>query len=272
MPSDTEILEQWLYGRAALTQRVYLKDVERALRWMGGLSIEEIALGDLQKYQSHLIADRHDAPATVNRKMSALRSLLRFAHEQGWIDRNPALALKSPKVHNNLHERTLTPEQVEAICSAATTDRNRAFLRLAYATGARISELCNLLWKDCTPKPDGSAVVRLLGKRDKWRSVRVPKAAWFWVGRLRQGAPDDAKVFGFKTRQASDITKAAVLKAGAPPEASTHWFRHSTASHSLDAGAPISVVRDTLGHSSVAVTDRYLQGNPDKSAGDYLKL
>lgn len=272
MPSDTEILEQWLYGLAAGTQRTYLRDAERALRWMGGPAISGITLGQLQGYQAHLISDRHDAPATVCRKMSALRSLLRFAHEQGWIDRNPALALKSPKVHNNLHERTLTPEQVEAICNAATTDRNRAFLRLAYATGARISELCNLLWKDCTVKPDGSAVVRLLGKRDKWRSVRVPKAAWFWVGRLRNGAPDDAKVFGVKTRQASDITKAAVLKSGGPPEASTHWFRHSTASHSLDAGAPISVVRDTLGHSSVAVTDRYLQGNPDKSAGDYLKL
>ena len=272
MVSDVEILEQWLYGRAPLTQKVYLRDVERALRWLDSPSIEEISLGQLQQYQSHLISDRHDAPATVNRKMSALRSLLRFSHEQGWIDRNPALALKSPKVHNNLHERTLTVEQVEAICNAATTDRNRAFLRLAYATGARISELCNLLWKDCKPKIDGSAVVWFLGKREKWRSVHVPTSAWFWVGRLRNGAPDDQRVFGVKVRQASDITKAAVLKAGAPAEASTHWFRHSTASHSLDAGAPISVVRDTLGHSSVAVTDRYLQGNPDKSAGDYLKL
>lgn len=272
MLSDTTIIEQWLYGLAAPTQKAYLRDLEKALRWMGGVAIAEIDLGHLQGYQTHLISDRHDAPATVNRKMSSVRSLLIFAHDQGHIPRNPTTALKSPKVHNNLHERTLTTEQVEAICNAATTDRNRAFLRLAYATGARISELCNLLWKDCKPKPDGSAVVWFLGKREKWRPVRVPAAGWFWVGRLRNGAPDDRRVFGFKLRQASDITKAAVLKAGAPPEASTHWIRHSTASHSLDAGAPISVVRDTLGHSSVAVTDRYLQGNPDKSAGDYLKL
>lgn len=270
-PSTNEILEQWLYGRPRSTQETYLRDATLGLEFLGNPILESIVLEDLQRYQSHLIEVRHYKPRTVNRKLSALRSLLKFAHEQEFIPRNPAVALRSPKVHESFQERILTPKQVKAIVVAAEPGRDQALLSFVYATGCRASEACQLLWKDITPKPDGSAVVRLLGKREKWRSVRLPKLVWYQFESLRGEALDDDLVFGLARRQAHDVMKAAAVKAGVP-DASMHWLRHSLASHALDAGAPISVVRDTLGHASIQTTDKYLHSNPDESAGDYLDL
>jgi integrase/recombinase XerD len=269
----TEIIERWLYGRSKNTQDAYLRDIEQAMRFWDGPPLEAIALGHLQDYQTHLIQQRRLKDASVKRKMNALGSLLDFAYQQEWIPKNPALKLKTPKVHDAIHDRILSVEQVKAIIEAAKPGRDRALLLFTYATGGRISEVCGLLWKDCTPKPDGSAVVRLLGKGDKWRAVKVPASVWSIVAELRSPSlSDEAKVFGLQRRQAHDIVKAAVQKSGAPDEASAHWLRHSNASHSLEAGAPIHVVRDSLGHASIQTTDKYLHSNPDQSASDYLNL
>ena len=270
-PSIAEILEQWLYGRPKLTQKAYLRDATFGLKFLGDPLLENITLGDLQLYQSHLIEVRHLKPRTVNKKMSALRSLLKFAQEQEFISRNPAVALRSPKVLDDFQERILTPQQVKAIIAAAEPGRDRVLLMFVYTTGCRISEACGLLWKDFSSKPDGAAVARLLGKRDKWRSVHIPMTVWTELATLRGEALDDDSVFNIARRQAHDVMKAAAIKAGVP-DASMHWLRHSLASHALDAGAPISVVRDTLGHASIQTTDKYLHSNPDESAGDYLEL
>ena len=274
IPSTAEIIEQWLYGRPKLTQKAYLRDATLGLDFLDNPTLEAITLQDLQRYQSHLIEVRHQQPRTINRKLAALRSLLKFAHEQEFIARNPAIALRSPKVHENLHERILTVEQVQRIIAAASPGRDRCLLQFTYITGARISEVCGLLWKDCRPKPDGSLVVRLLGKREKWRSVKISAKFHLWdaISEFRGDASDDARAFRLAPRQAYDVFKAAIKKGGAPLEASPHWFRHSSASHSLEAGAKIHVVRDTLGHASVQTTDKYLHSSPDESSGDHLDL
>lgn len=269
--STTQILEEWLYGRAKRTQEEYLRDATSALSHLGDRALDQITLADLQGYQQHLVENRHLKYSSVRRKIAALRSLLRFAQEQGYIDRNPATALRSPKDTSSIHERILSRDQVAAIIAAAPAGLPHAALRLLYATGARASELCGLLWQDCLPQASGSVVVRLLGKGQKWRSVTVSAGVWAEVVALRSGAPDGAKVFGIDRRQLHDLFKAAAIAAGCPL-ASAHWFRHSLATHLIEAGMPLAAVRDLLGHSSVAVTDRYLHGNPDQSASDYLSL
>lgn len=64
------------------------------------------------------------------------------------------------------------------------------------------------------------------------------------------------------------IVKAA--RSGLTPELSAHWLRHCHASHSLDRGAPIHLVKDTIGHASVATTGRYLHARPNDSSAKYL--
>ena len=130
--STAEIIEQWLYGRPRPTQKAYLRDATWALKFLGNPSLESIVVGDFQRYQLHLIEVRHDSTRTVNRKVSAVRSLLKFAHEQEFIPRNPAVALRSPKVHENLSDRILTPQQVRSIIAAAKPGRDLTMIKFTY--------------------------------------------------------------------------------------------------------------------------------------------
>lgn len=272
MVAPTEVIEQWLYGRPKRTQDEYLRDVMQAIAFLRVESLKAITLKHLQDYQAYLLQVRHLKDASVRRKVAALRGLLKFAQEQGYIDRNPAVALRSPKDISSLHERILTREQVQAIIAAAKPGRDHALLRFIYASGARISEACGLLWKDCLLQADDGAVVQLLGKGSKWRSVAIPAAVWAEMVQLRgDRVADDDKVFGLTRRNAHDIFKAAAKTAG-HPDSSCHWFRHSIASHLAAAGMDVVEVRDFLGHANISTTNDYFHVTKGKGAGDYLSL
>jgi site-specific recombinase XerD len=83
------------------------------------------------------------------------------------------------------------------------------------------------------------------------------------VFRSRKGGPLDAS-------QVHRIVKAAAERAGLSGEVSAYRLRHAHASHSLDRGAPIHLVQQTLGHASVATTGRYLHARPTDSSARYL--
>ena len=77
--------------------------------------------------------------------------------------------------------------------------------------------------------------------------------------------------YRFAEEYAIDLnTKRAAVAAGLSAKVSNHWLRHSHASHALDHGAPIQLVRDTLGHSSVATTNQYAHARPGASSASYL--
>ncbi len=74
---------------------------------------------------------------------------------------------------------------------------------------------------------------------------------------------------GLKANQVRIIVGLAGKRAGIK-SVSPHYFRHSHASHSLDRGASLQLVKDTLGHSSILVSERYLHAKPDDSSAMYL--
>ncbi len=265
------LIESWLYGRPRSTQKTYLSAIERALKWMGK-PFERVDLLDLQAYQSELFHHRRLRTNTVVSQMRAIASFFAFAVEEGYIEVNPCRNLRVPKRTQAINERILSKPQIQAIITSATTARDEALLAFLYGTGCRVSEAVGVLWKDFSELPDGRALVRLLGKGDKWRSVHVPKVVWERIAALRGDAADDAKVFDLKVRRAQQVVKDAVDRAKAPKDASAHWFRHSNASHAIEAGAPLPVVRDSLGHSNISVTNVYAHSNPEQSSSDFLNL
>jgi integrase len=72
--------------------------------------------------------------------------------------------------------------------------------------------------------------------------------------------------------QAWRIVKAAAKRAGIEKDVSPHFLRHSHASHAIEKGCKVTTLRDTLGHSSIAVTDRYAHARPGESSGDVLAV
>lgn len=266
-----EVISEWLYGRPLTTQTAYLRDVQGLLIHLQGKPLESVTLRDLQLWQAQLL-ELHQTPATVARKASAVRGLFRHAVRHNHIDRNPAIDLPSPTVHWRVHEKVVSRELMLAIIEAAQPGRDRALLRLAYATLARVSELCGLLWKDCEPTTDGGAIINILGKRQKWREAPAPAPVWVAVVELRGDAPGDAPVFGgIKRQRVGEIVKEAAIAAGAPSWFSPHKIRHTGATHMLEANAPLDAVQRLLGHERPEMTLLYARSSQVKPAVDYLE-
>src|SRR3954447_8344778 len=215
------------------------------------------------------------APATRANATAALKSLFSFAQETGYLRFNLGKVLKAPPVKNTLAERILSEPDVIRMISLEPGRRNRALLTVLYGGGLRISEVCGLCWRDLTER-DGAGQVTVYGKGGKTRVVLLSAGTWTLLAGLRGAAGPDEAVFRSRKGGALDasqvhrIVKAAAERAGLSAEVSAHWLRHAHASHSLDRGAPIHLVQQTLGHASVATTGRYLHARPSDSSARYL--
>ena len=153
--------------------------------------------------------------------------------------------------------------------------RKHIHRRLLYFAGLRVSELCDLKWRDLKARDDGGQIT-VFGTGDKTRTVLVGAGVWRDILSLKDNAKKDDPVFvsakgGHLSRSmVFHIVKNAAHRAGLEGNVSPHWLRHSHASHSLDRGAPIHLLQKTLGHSSVAITEMYLHARPTDSSGLYL--
>lgn len=270
---DVQMVDLWLHGRPATTQDAYHRDVDR-FRAHVAKPLAQVTLGDLQAFANSL---RELAPASRNRRLAAVKSLLSFGHLLGLLPVDVGRPLKLPGVKDTLAERLLAEETVQRILALESTSRNRALLRLLYAGGLRVSELCALTWRDVQPRGEAGQLT-IYGKGSKTRVILLSAATWRELAGVRNGAGLDEPLFrsrkgGHLTRlQVLRIVRAAAQRAGVDLGVSPHWLRHAHASHALDRGAPIHLVQATLGHASVATTGRYLHARPTDSSARYLAV
>jgi integrase/recombinase XerD len=275
--SDEQLLAIWLHGRSPHTQRAYRADLER-FRAGAGKPFRSVTLSDLQGFDDSL-ADL--APASRYRILSSVKSLLAFGHRTGYLPFDVGRALKLPAVRSRLAERILPEAELHRILSLETNPRNRAILTLLYASGIRVSELCELSWRDLQAVGDGGQIT-VFGKGGLTRAIQIPASVWKLVQALwtDETSPDDPVFRSRNRKQGGRLRPLAVLRlvrqaakqAGIELPVSPHWFRHAHASHALDRGAPIHLVQATLGHASINTTGRYLHARPNDSSSRFLPL
>lgn len=270
--SDEPVIRMWLHGRPPNTAGAYRRDIEAFRRALSGAPLVSASLANLHAYANAASG----SPVTVNRRLSAIRSFYRFAHQVGIITVNPAASLRVERPAESGAERILTETQVNRMIAAARTDRDRHLLRLLYACGLRASELCGLRWRDVTRGAKGSAEARIVGKGSKPRVVTIPAAVLRDLVAASSSQSGDAPVITGDdgravTRQVVwRAVRAAARRAGLDQAVSPHWLRHAHASHALDHGAPLQTVQRDLGHASAATTSRYLHKRPGDSSSEYL--
>lgn len=269
--NDVELVDLWLHGKAALTQKAYradwamlAADVQKPLR--------QVTVGDLQHFVSSLA---QLAPASQCRKIAATKSLFSYALRIGYVQFDAASALTVPKLKDRLSERIISEAQVQRLLELEPSARNNALLRVVYFSGLRISEACSLTWRDLRGTKEGG-VATVFGKGGKTRAVIIPPKLWRTLAALRRGATEDAPLFRSMKGGALDpsavhrIVKAAVKRAGLPAEMSCHWLRHGHASHATDHGCPPHELQASLGHASLATTTRYVHARPGTGSAKYL--
>jgi integrase/recombinase XerD len=275
--NDDRLIQLWLHGRSRHTQRAYRADVQRFLA-RAGKPLDAVTLADLQSFADSIGSL---APSSRYRILSAIKSLLAFGHRLGFLQFNVGRALRLPPVRNRLAERILPENDLQRMLALEPTGRNRAILTLLYATGVRVSELCELRWLDLQPN-GSSGQITVFGKGGVTRAVLLPASVWKLVSALRpDGSKSEDPVFlsrkktsglGLRPLAVLRIVRKAATRAGIDLAVSPHWLRHAHASHALDRGAPIHLVQATLGHASITTTGRYLHARPNDSSSRFLPL
>lgn len=268
--SDEQLIELWLHGRPATTQRAYRADVAKMLEHIDK-PLTSITLADLQSFIDSMALK----PSSIKRTANSVKSLFGFGFRLGYLRFDVGRALRVQTHRDELSERILTETEVLRILAGVNSPRNRAILLTFYGGGFRVSEIASLKWRHLQDR-DTSGQITVYGKGGKTRSVLMPNEVWNAVMQLRGDQPEDAPVFKSRKKGHLDesaiwrVVKKAAEQAGIAKDVSCHWFRHAHASHALDRGAPIHLVQATLGHASIATTGKYLHARPNDSSGNYL--
>jgi integrase/recombinase XerD len=274
--SDEHLVALWLAARPESTVTAY-KPV--AVEFLGGLAgrpggLKVTTAAEVIEWAEGLAGE----PATRARKVSTVKSLLSFAWRTGYTVYNVGRALRCVKVPSKVHERILEEPEMKALFAAAKEGRDRAFVRLMYASGARVGELCKLRWVDLA-QPGRMSV---LGKGSKVRTLVVPQKVLDEVKALRpQGAGSHDPVFTSKrkrpgaplnVRDGRQIVYDARDRADQDRRVSPHWLRHSHATHALDHGCELHILSQSLGHANIATTSLYIHVRPNKGSAEFLDL
>jgi integrase/recombinase XerD len=265
--NDEHLVELWLNGRPHETQRAYRREAHAFLRAIPA-GLRDATVADLVAWVGTL----EGKPSTQGRRIAAVKSLLAYAHRTGYTVFNVGMAVRCPKLPSKLHERIVEEEVVLASLGVDGSPRDTALVRFLYASGARISEAVGLRFKDLSGQR-----VTLNGKGAKTRTIVVPEPVVAELQALRLPDDDDtAPVFkNYRGGQLSDRYARKIVKRMAGEVGSVlspHWLRHAHASHALDRGAPIHLVKESLGHANVASTSRYLHARPNQGSGQFLPL
>jgi integrase/recombinase XerD len=271
----SRLIEMWLHERSPKTIEYYQRIANHFVNYVGK-PLHLVSLADVQGWQMTL---RGLAPGSQRTYAAAVKSLLTFGHKIGVLSVNVGQAVRQPSSRDTLNERILTELEVQTMIALETNQRNRLILRLLYSGGLRVSELCGLKWKDLNARGEAGQIT-VLGKGNKTRTVLLTGGIWRELCQLRGDAQPSYAVFKSREGKGDErhldrsmvlrIVSAAGERAGIQGKVSPHWLRHAHASHSLDRGAPIHLVQQTLGHASVATTSRYLHARPNDSSALYL--
>lgn len=271
-----QLINMWVHGKSANTAELYRRSAKRFLEFVGK-PLHVVSLVEVQAFADFLAQGRLSA-SSQRSILGAVKSLLSFATKTGVLAVNVGALVNPPKAKDTLNEKLLSELEVMTMIAHETDVRNRAIVRSLYLLGLRVSELCDLKWKDLQPRPNGGQLT-VFGKGCKTRIVLVPASLWVELMQLQGDTGNDEPVFrsrkhnrdGHLSRIAVyEIVKEAAKRAGITRNVSPHCLRHSHASHSLDRGAPIHLVQQTLGHASVGSTSRYLHARPTDSSSLYL--
>jgi site-specific recombinase XerD len=259
-------------GTAERTRLAYAADPRQFARWASLQRVEPAGVTHrlLRRYAAAL-SERRSAPATVARKLAALRTFFEVLREHGEIDANPADLLAAPTRARDL-PAVLAPAHISRLLDRIPTVtpldlRDRALFEVAYASGLRAEELVGL---DVAAVDFDAEELRVEGKGAKTRFVPAGEPALAALGRylerarpvLARGGEEPALFLSKSGRRlsTSDVRRRlnvwarnAAMQGAVHP----HALRHSFATHLLEGGADLRSIQELLGHASVSTTQIY---------------
>lgn len=253
-------------GVSAHTLRAYQKDLTEFLDFAPN-SLKKIDYLDIRSYLASLHA-RKLKKTTISRKLAAIRSFFKFLHREGYVKKNPAKLVSTPKVPRSL-PKFLTIDEIFSLLDTPEGEtfrvcRDRAMLELLYSSGIRVSELTSLDISDLDLR---ESLIRVKGKGMKERIVPVGSKA---LESIQEYLPERLSLRKkssalFLNNRGGRLTQRSVRRIvlhysrmiRLKGELSPHTLRHTFATHLLHEGADLRVIQELLGHASLSTTQKY---------------
>ena len=272
---DYLVFERKLSDNTIKSYKNDLKDFE--LFFDG--NIGNISFDDIKKYINSL---QMKNSRTVAHYLTVINSFYEFLVSDGYVSKNPCSDIASPKLSKKL-PNYLTEDEIDKLLDINLDTpydyRNKAMFELLYATGLRISELCNLKITDIDLEND---FVRVFGKGKKERIVPftdiASKYLKIYINEYRNSIlRNEISDYLFISNSLTNISRQGFFKilkkeckrAGITKNVSPHVIRHSFATHLLRHGADLRVIQELLGHEDISTTQIYAHLINEKLREDY---
>lgn len=259
--------------RSSLTVKNYMADLNHFEKWFletngcANFAPSEVTPTDLRKFKQFLLINKEMKPASVNRRLASLRSLLKWANEVGI---SPDFQLsKIPKFEKTEKTgiRWFDRKEENALLRSVErsgTKRDIAIIKLVLNTGLRVAELCSLRWSEIIINERKGVLTVLQGKGGKRREVplnydarqvlldlgykqNAGKKEWIFIGQRGKLTPRGVQTL---FRKYADPVKLKNL--------SPHSLRHTFCKNLLNAGISLEKIAILAGHESLDTTRLYL--------------
>lgn len=252
------------------TKEMYGVELKQLSSWADGIALVSIDNWKMLDYANWL-STKYKNEKTLQRKFSTIRSFYKWLLVMKVIKENPTEgAINAFTPNYNPIEKTIDEEELMALSKAAYPNaRNYALIATLATTGMRVSELCNMRWKDIMKNAKGDYFVKVLRKGNKEQLIPLRDDTISALLRHRHGAfdpMDDSPVFtafyaqankAFTTEGVRHLIAKIAKEAGLEKAITPHWLRHTYATLCIQNGASLVDTSSDLGHSNTEITMKY---------------
>ncbi len=265
------------YGDDLRSFEAFFKNLDDQLSW-------ESVDSDVIRSWMESMMDKGNTATSINRRLSAVRSLYRFALSRGIVERDPAHGLKGPKGKKLLPQYLRESEMDRLLADDMWTDemgdlRARTIILMFYSTGIRLSELTGL---DNASVDLEAQQLKVRGKGNKERLIpfgsELQKALRLYTERRDVETPGDSQAFfvgddgqRLTSQQVRQVVQHHLSRVTTMKKRSPHVLRHTFATAMLNNEAGIESVKKLLGHSKLSTTEIYTHTTFEQLRRAYAK-
>ncbi|MCD4669794.1 MAG: tyrosine-type recombinase/integrase [Actinomycetia bacterium] len=274
--------------------RSYKEDIAQLISFLKDKDILNLDYLDLSVFRGFLksLDSKKYANRTMVRKYSSYINYFRFLEDNKIINTRLSQLISVPRRREKYYT-ILSRSEIKRVFGAMKAGnslevRDRLILELIYSTGARVSEVENIMMEDINIKNNE---IKVTGKGRKQRIVYINNTALYWIDRYIKDARRklsfdknsqsysgdrhlllNSRGKGLTSRSIREIVKKNVRFAGIKKNITPHSLRHSFATHLLQEGAGIREIQELLGHESITTTEIYSHMDIEKLRADYRKF
>ena len=250
------------------TIQSYQEDLRHFVGWLddNGIDLKELTPEKLDEFLTITAGLEDYSPTSIARHFSSLRGFLKYMQSQGEYDFSTESMLERPKLGHYLPEY-LTREEVDSVFESAAKGKNplrdTALIELMYSAGLRISEALGIKLSQLDLDNEWLTPI---GKGNKQRLVPLGSKAkenlknWIELGRPLTHPTTDNIILNARGKPMSRMGAWKIVQQHTmhlTKQVSPHTFRHSFATHCLEAGMDLRVLQELLGHADISTTQIY---------------